>query len=57
MGWDGQRSVALRSIEVVDDMNEDRLLLALYPNAQGETVFGSRERGIAVAMRENVVSL
>lgn len=56
-GWDGQRSVAPRSVEMVDDVDEDRLLLGLYPNAQGETVFGVRNRGIAVEMRENVVSL
>lgn len=48
-GEDGARSVASRSVGMVDDVHGDRLLLGLHSNEQGEMTFGLRKRAVGQA--------
>lgn len=43
-GWDGKRSIAPRSVQMIEDISGDRLGLGLYSNAQGEKTFGLKRR-------------
>lgn len=42
-GSDGKRSVADRSLNMLNDVDADRLMLGLHPNGVGEVAFGLKK--------------
>lgn len=44
-GMDAKRSIAPTSLEMINDLHDERLSLGLHPNAFGETAFTLRRRG------------